>query len=384
MQAVVAEAVARSTREQAVADARRDIQELRRRAVEAGRDRSRRIIKTSRIDTRTGEIRYNPAGRLLRDWYLHVYMNTLRARLGEPAVTIDAQQVEDTTARLRRIRPASGGLEALRATGVVRDVAVDDAAHAAADIVAHLGSVAARRAVLHAGDDRFGGDQLSVHVSRHWYQRCYADQVHGATRSRQPLAEVTNAEEHQVVLTLGSGEARRLIGPDGIPLVTAHATMLTSLDRRLAAGAAGLVSPISDVEHHTEATRVLRERVTRTWSALAPDERRQWLRLAEVNPDSAGTTWSSLNAKEQTGIIRLYLATHRPGELVVPFRGSAIDQEPRLAAVTMFNHHAPLDGIAGSMPREHYSAMAGVAAVDADLGQERTVTPRSTSTEVRS
>jgi len=307
MQAAVAEAVARSTREQAVADARRDIQELRRRAVEAGRDRSRRIIKTSRIDTRTGEIRYNPAGRLLRDWYLHVYMNTLRANLGEPAVTIDAQQVEDTTARLRRIRPAADGLNALQATGVVRDVAVDDAAQAAADIVAHLGSVAARRAILHAADDRFDGDQLSVHVSRHWYQRCYDDHLHGVTESRQPLAEVTGAEEHQVALTLESGQPRRLIGADGIPLVTTHATMLTNLDRRLPAGAAGLVSPISDVEHHTEATRVLRERVTRTWGALTPDERKQWLRLAGANPESAGVTWSSLDGSEQTGIIRLYL-----------------------------------------------------------------------------
>ena len=111
MDIAVAEATVRATREQATADARDDLRELSRRAVEAGRDRSRRIIKTSRIDPRTGELRYNPAGRLLRDWYFHVYLNTLRRNLGEPAATIDAQQVEDTTSLLRRLRPHADSLD---------------------------------------------------------------------------------------------------------------------------------------------------------------------------------------------------------------------------------------------------------------------------------
>src|SRR5687768_11865696 len=134
MDAAVAETVARATRDQAAEDARTDLKELRRQAVEAGRERSRRITKTSRIDPRSGEIRYNPAGRLLRDWYLHVYINQLRSRLGEPAVTIDAQQVEDTTANLRRLRPGSDPSSVFHAVAALRFAANDDAARVAATI----------------------------------------------------------------------------------------------------------------------------------------------------------------------------------------------------------------------------------------------------------
>lgn len=342
MQTEVAEVVARTTREQAVTDARKGMQELRRRAVEAGRDRSRKIVKTSRIDTRTGEIRYNPAGRLLRDWYLHVYLNTLRSDLGEPAVPIDAQQVEDTTAQLSRLR-GTEGLKSLHAVAAVRDVAIDDAAHAATAVVERLAHVATRRAVLHVPDDRFDGEQLAIHVSRHWYQRCYDDHVQGATGSRHPLASVTAAEEQQVALVLEQGQAWRLIGPDGIPLLTPHSTVQTSLDRRLAAGSAGLVSPVSDERHHTDTSLPLRQRVMRTWNDLAPHERSQWLRLADSDPTSGDLAWSTLRPGTQTKIIRLYLDTHRPSQLAGPFEHPAIDAEPRTAAALMFNHRAPLD-----------------------------------------
>lgn len=369
MQPAVAEVVARTTREQAVIDARSDLQELRRRAVEAGRERSRKIIKTSRIDTRTGEIRYNPAGRLLRDWYLHVYLNTLRANLGEPAVAIDAQHVEDTTAHLHRIRPDTEALDALRAVGLVRDVALDDAAHAAADIVVHLGSVAGRRAVLHASDDRFDGDQLAVHVTRHWYQRCYDDHVQGVTRSRPPLAEVTGAEEHQVALTLDSGLARRLIATNGMPLITAHSTIATNLDRLLASGATQLVSSISDQEHHTDAAETLRTRITRTWRDLDPHARAMWLRLGGADTASAELPWRSVGSDDQTRIIRLYLDTHRPEQIGVPFSGQPIELEPRLAAMAMFAHRTPLD-TSSSVPTAHRTeAGSDLPAHIPDVGQ---------------
>jgi hypothetical protein len=371
MQTAVAEAVARSTREQAVTDARRDLQELRRRAVEAGRDRSRKIIKTSRIDTRTGEIRYNPAGRLLRDWYLHVYMNTLRANLGEPAVTIDAQQVEETTALLHRVRGSSAPLDALRAVGVVRDVAVDDAAQAAADVVTHAAVVVSRRAVLHAADDRFAGDQLAIQITRHWFQRCYEDHVHGATRSRQPLTEVTDAEERQVALSLESGQALRLIDQGGRPLVTAHGTVVTNFDRNLAVGMTGLVSAAIDVARHTDPTEPLRERVTRTWRDLDLQARAMWLRTSGADPASAEMPWTHLGSAEQTSLIRLYLQTHTPAQIGVPFEGQPIDAEPRSAAMTMFGHAKPLDTVEGTVRgREQDSSNLVRAAADPMRSQE--------------
>lgn len=342
MDSSVAEAVAQQTRQQAVHDARQDLWALRRRAIQAGRDRSRKIAKTSRIDPRNGQIRYNPAGRLLRDWYFHVYLNTLRSRLGEPAVTIDAQQVEDTTGILRRIRQ-SDGLIALHAVAVIRDTAIGDAADAAADIVEHLVTVAMRRAIVHAPSERFDGDELAVHVTRHWYQHCYDDHVHGATRSRHPLAEVTDGQEQEVVKALSARDVRRIIGTDGIPLVTAQGTTLTKLDRDLAAGLAGLVSPLTDVSHHTDSGMSLRTRVTRTWAELSNDERGYWLHLAGIQHVPAHAGWSELPGQAQSSIIRLYLDSHQPDQVATPFSGSRIDGDPREAATSMFNHAMPLD-----------------------------------------
>lgn len=344
MDGSVAEAVAQQTRQQAVHDARQDLWELRRRAVEAGRDRSRQVIKTSRIDPRTGELRYNPAGRLLRDWYLHVYLNTLRSRLGEPAVTIDAQQVEDTASILRRIRNGDG-LIALHVVAAIRDTAIADAAGAAADVVDHLTTVAMRRAIVHAPDDRFGVDELAVHVTRHWYQRCYDDLVHGATRSRHPLAEVNHGQEREVVKTLATGEARRIIGADGVPLVTAHGTAMSRMDRELAAGLAGLTSAITDPHHHTATEQPLSKRVTRTWSELGEVERGQWLRAADAHRIPASSSWDQLTGDTQSKIIRLYLDTHRPDQIAVPFAGARLDGDARDVAAAMFAHRTPLASV---------------------------------------
>lgn len=298
MDTAVAAVIAQQTREQAVHDACNDLWELRFRAVEAGRDRSREIIKTSRIDRRTGDIRYNPAGRVLRDWYFHVYLNNLRDRLGDPAITIDAQQVEDTTALLRRVR-RSTGLNALRAVGVVRNTAVDDAAHAAAGVVDHLTAVAMRRAVLHAPDDRFEGDQLAIHVTRHWYQHCYDDHIHGGTRTRQPLADITDGQEGEIARTLATGEVRRIIGDDGIPLVTAHGTTLTQRDRDLAAGLTGLVSPLTNPTQTSDPDATLARRISRTWTDLGDDERALWLSRAGVHHTPAHTGWRQLPGKSK-------------------------------------------------------------------------------------
>jgi hypothetical protein len=210
MELAVAQTIASGTRDQAQQDAQNDLRELRRQAVEAGRERSRRLIKVSNINRNTNVARYNPAGRLLRDWYVHVYLNTLRANLGEPAVVIDAQQVEDLTAIVHRVRPGTEALQALQAVGVVRNLAIDDAAHAAVTIVERSRVVGAERAVRHAPDERFEGDAVRVHVTRHWYLRCFNAQVEVATNSQQPLTGVTYVEQDLVAQTLATREVRRV------------------------------------------------------------------------------------------------------------------------------------------------------------------------------
>ena len=342
MEPAVAEAVARTTREQAHHDATADLRELRRQAVEAGRDRSRKIIKVSRIDPRTGEIRYNPAGRLLRDWYFHVYINDLRDRLGELSEPIDAQQIEDCAALLHRIRPEAPPLTALQAVGVVRNTARDDAAHAAAEIASRLRSVVVRRAVLHAGDERFDANAVRVHVSRHWYKRCYDDCVEGATQSRMPLRAVTDAEERQVALILATGTVRRLIGDDNVPLVTAHSTLVNEVDRRLAEGEIDVLPAHSIASLSFDATQPLSAQIQGAWAYASEAERVRWARLADAEGTEPPGAWHTLGVQAQTRLIRYYLEAHRGDLRDRAFESDVIAAEPQIAAAQMFQHPSPL------------------------------------------
>ena len=210
--------IAHDTRDQAVHDARTDLHRLQQQAIEAGRDESRRLIKVSHIDRTTGQATYRPAGRLLRDWYLHCYTNALRDRLGSPAVTIDAQQIEDTTALLHRLTPNQTPIAALRAVAVLRDVADADAAHATVSIATTLHATAARRAIAHAPDSRFDADPLRIHVTRHWYLHSYLDHLQTATRSRQQPLTVTDDVERQVALTLTTRTIHPLVSDAAMTL----------------------------------------------------------------------------------------------------------------------------------------------------------------------
>jgi hypothetical protein len=223
MEQEVAETVVRSTREEAERQARDDLDQLRRQAVEAGRERSRKIIKITTIDTDAGTISYNPAGRLLRDWYLHVYINSLRINLSQPNELIDAEQADETATQLQRLRPSAEPRHIVSAVDLTQKIAIADAATATARITEGLHEVGATRAVRHAPDNRFDGDPLRIQVTRHWYQRCYDDSVDAAAKVHKPQTEVTNDEMLQVANALAAGEARRVIGRDGVPVALAYA-----------------------------------------------------------------------------------------------------------------------------------------------------------------
>ena len=338
MEIAVAEAIASGTRDQAQQDAQNDLRELRKQAVEAGRERSRKLIKVTNINSATGVARYNPAGRLLRDWYVHVYLNSLRTNLGEPAVVIDAQQIEDLAALVHRVRPGSEPLQALQAVGVVRNLAVDDANHAATTIVERLRSIGAERAVRHAPDERFDGDAVRVHVSRHWYLRCFTAHVEVATKSQQPLTGVTYVEQDLVAETLSTREVRPIIGRDGIPVVTVHNTRMNAVDRALAAGESGIVPPTVVSETQRDTFDTLRRQVKSTWSDLTVDRRAQWLRLSEAGPMRDGQRWADLDGEQQSKIIRHYLHTHRRDLLDLSPDRALLGADPAAAAGRMFNH----------------------------------------------
>ena len=357
MDLAVAATIVRGTHDQADQDARSDLRQLRTKAVEAARERSRKIIKITVINEATGIARYNPAGRLLRDWYMHVYVNGIRSNLGEPAVVIDAQQVEDLAKLLRAVRPLAEPIRSLQAAGLIRNLAVDDANHAAVAIVERLRTVGAERAIRHAPDERFDGDLLRVHVGRHWYLRCYEAHVEVATRSQQPLAGITNAEEKLVAETLATGRARRVIGRNGLPVVTAHETRLNAVDRALAFGETGVVPATVETQVEHDPLRNLRSQLRAVWSDLRPVERAQWLRLAAADPPGSTAGWRALTGDQQSALARHYLRTHQRDLLDLDVKSPVLRADPETAARRMFNHRVELTSAAPAGPAADRSSV---------------------------
>lgn len=342
METAVAEAVVRASRDASREQARADLRRFSRAAVEAGREESRRIVKTSRVDRTSGAVRYSPASRVLRDWYLHVYINGLRERLGQPHEPIDAGQVEETAALVARLNPAAPPLAALAATATLRLTAEDDAASATATVYTQLKAASAERAVAHASDDRFDGDEARIHILRHWHQRCYLDLIERTTGTQQPLTAVTGAEERQVALAMETRRIRRLIGRDGIPLVTAHGTALSDIDRRLAAGEPGVFPGYVANAQPSDQTEALRSRVTSTWLSLTRYERHHWAKQAGCDDQNRIRGWTNLTAQDQTALITFYLKVHSNEFKDREFDGPTIRARPEVAARRMFNHDTSL------------------------------------------
>ena len=128
----------------------------------------------------------------------------------------------------------------------------------------HLQADAASRAHTFVArhDLRTGlADQLSRAILRHWYQRCYLEAIDNHLGLLQPLRAVTQGEAREVAASIHTRRAQRIIGPDGVPLVTAHGTRTTDADRRLAAGETGVTPPPPPPAPPSPPNRTLTEQV---------------------------------------------------------------------------------------------------------------------------
>lgn len=328
MDQLVAETIARATREEAQRQARQDLDRLRNQAVEAGRERSRTTFKISIIDEESGSISYNPAGRLLRDWYLHVYLNTLRSDLGQPYEVIDCAEADETRALLQQLRLHSPAVQATLAVRTAQVSAMADAAAAARAITERLHRSGAVLAIRHVPDDRFDGDQLRIHVMRHWYEHCYDDVVDEALQVRHPLSPDTQTQDHHVAVVLASREVRQLIGPDGVPLATIRAVTRESAPSQKPAHVAALPRAVS--------TR-LEQRVSQAWTGMDETDRARWLKTAGAFGSSTASNWSGLDTSEQFTLIEHYLQQLRQelnrSDLRAQAGVTALE-----AARRMFNH----------------------------------------------
>jgi len=153
----------------------------------------------------------------------------------------------------------------LRLAGGLHGRAVRDAAAAANSQQSALVGAAPRRAAEQRAHQAFTGEARTA-ILEHWYQRCYLATAQAQLGVLHPLQAVTRAEAREVAASVEHRQARQLTGEDGVPLVTTHGTAMTDVDRRLAAGEAGVVAPPEvRVTTLTEAAggRVLDRRRTR-------------------------------------------------------------------------------------------------------------------------
>lgn len=296
-------------------------------------------------------------GQVLRQWYGEVFAAALRDQLGQQAKVPAAAEIDATATVLRRALADPAPDLPLRLAGAVHGTAVDDAAAAASSLHSTLASAAPRRAGEQVAHQEAVTGEARTAILEHWYQRCYLATARANLGVLPPLQTVTRSEAHEVTASVEHGQARQLIGTDGVPLVNAHGTAITDADRRLAAGETGVVEP-----PELQVTNpVLRLQVVGSWTGspwpggyeTAEDTTRRratWATAAGVPAAAADRPWDQLTGSDQSRLIGYWLDTHRnpPARLAAgpapadpPFAAATLKGPPREAAAAMFNHTSP-------------------------------------------
>lgn len=144
-----------------------------------------------------------------------------------------------------------------------------------------------------------------------WYHRCYLETIDNHLGLLEPLRAVTQGEAGEVAASIHTRRARRIIGPDGVPLITAHGTQTTEADRRLAAGETGVVPPPSPPLLPSQPNRVLRERVIQTWTRSRTATRTAWTSGARVPHATSKARWADIPGDVQTRLITQWLHDHQ-------------------------------------------------------------------------
>jgi hypothetical protein len=329
MDQLVAQTVTRATRDEAQRQARDDLDVLRGQAVEEGRERSRRVFKISMIDETSGTISYNPVGRLMRDWYLHVYINTLRTRLSQPSEAIDPVDRQETASLLEGLRPNASKAQIVLAVRGAEMIAVSDAASAAASILGRLHHAGALRAIQHAPEGRFDGDELRIHVVRHWYEHCYDDLVDRAVRARHPLEVDVGAEDDQITLALATREVHRIISSDGLSLV-ALGLRMRELEQ--------VHGDTQAIPLRTDVHARLDQRLSEAWNNMSETARAEWLDASDQPGKRTNSDWSALDGGLQRELAGRYIQRqrhdlHQP-DPSAPQSGLGVEETAR----RVFNH----------------------------------------------
>lgn len=328
-----------AVRQAGVHDATRHLAVLQRHAQKLARPAADRLVGSLVPGQRPHQRRI---ARLLRSWYTEVYLDALDHALtsdGEPAIGAgDVDRISGAVGR--HLGPTARPDSALMITALVWRKARYDAAVAAGEVWRDLDAVAAARGRQLVPAAAIGEDQLRPELLRQWYRRVYLNQAQAELGMLTPLRLVTDAEAAATAQAIADGQPYRLVDTDGVPLMTAHGTVTTEFDRRLDAGAIGVVDPPP-----REGSIGLRTRATHFWSSGGDLTRRAEIAHAafDLPPQLvdrlARKEFHQLANVHQLAVMSEYLHRTRATHAEPPaFRAvEVVPGDPAHAAAQMFN-----------------------------------------------
>lgn len=297
------------------------------------------VRKEARLLVHPAAGRYQHSRRVLREWFIDVYDKSMAAAFGAPESSMPGpESVEETTRVVAgSVRSDLPRRASLAATAVLYHEAQAQAWQAAATIYDQVLEAADRMAIAAVP---FRQESVATQILRHWYRRCYLDQLDHAVGLQPELRRVSDAEAEHVATCVASGRVVRIIGTDGVPLITAHGTTMTAVDRGLADGRTGLQpATLGGLERKSAdiSEKSLRVRVRTAWAATSVRERRRWAERVDVHPDEAAEDWTKLPGVVQSAWTRSWLRSHASEP--APFTGAEpLAGPPEETAAAMFNH----------------------------------------------
>lgn len=259
-----AEAVAEALRRAAVHDARRHLAAAHLGALDSAQSHATSLVDAVVTGRRPHQRRI---ARILQDLYVQTYKATVDGELGRGLHPVLAGDVNAVATAVRtNLGPSRVRDSALKVATVVWSRSRYDGIAAAVRAWETLDAVSAIRAgELVPGSPTLDGVRQLMLAQ--WYRRCYLAEARAEMGVLTPLQEVTDGEVRAVAAAWQQGEPHRLVGDDGVPLVTAHGTVTSPEDRKLDAGEVGVVEAMPSTRD------LARRRAAGFWSGLSEPDR---------------------------------------------------------------------------------------------------------------
>ncbi|MFC7620683.1 hypothetical protein [Microlunatus sp. GCM10028923] len=302
-----------------------------------------RLLESARIAGRTRALQIWPARsrdswtiQALRTCYGDTYETNLANAIFDETTKLDTAHTERLTAQIAT-RTGIDGRGALEAVAIVQRMAAEDGVTAVAGM-RHLAQCCGIGRALELISDH-NGDPIRLQLMRHWFLRCFHDAIDHALLGdqREPEQAVSRAEAHEVARMIATGKTHQLIGPDQLPLITAHGTQRDDLDRRLQNGENGAIAPYASEDPPLSPEAYI-SRAAAAWARASRQDRQTWLNSRGLPVTAQSLTWPALQPPVQSRWITDRVLAHHATRIVRPFRRVPIGTaDPAAAAGQVFN-----------------------------------------------